>query len=137
MEYGNRNLVAWDSNVDYFIQAVTKKYATFSGRARRAEFWMFTLISALISLALGILDMVLGWSDGYGVFSTIFGLAVLLPTLAVAVRRLHDTDRSGWWLLIGLVPFVGWIVLLIFYIQDSDPGVNRFGPNPKTEFAAT
>lgn len=106
---------------------VLKKYAVFEGRARRTEYWVFVLINFLISLVLSILDS----SLGLGFLGSIYGLAVLVPSLAVTVRRLHDTNRSGWWILIGLVPLVGWIVLLIFMLIDSDPQANEYGPNPK------
>ena len=106
---------------------VLKKYLDFSGRAQRMEYWMFTLINVLIMLGLSIVDMVLG----LGFLGTIYALGVFIPSLAVAVRRLHDTNRSGWWLLIGLVPLVGLIVLIVFFVQDSQPGANEYGPNPK------
>jgi uncharacterized membrane protein YhaH (DUF805 family) len=114
---------------------VLKKYAVFGGRARRREYWMFTLINIIIVVLLGMIEGVLGISTGQSILATIYSLAVLLPAIAVGVRRLHDTDRSGWWMLIGLVPILGALVLLIFAVQDSQPGQNRFGPNPK-EFAA-
>ena len=113
---------------------VLKKYAVFSGRARRTEYWMFTLFNIIISIVLGIIDAVIGGAGaeaGVGVLGSIYALAVLIPALAVSVRRLHDTDRSGWWLLIGLVPLVGAIVLLVFMVQDGTPGDNQHGPNPK------
>ena len=112
---------------------VLKKYAIFSGRARRKEYWYFALFYILISIVLMLTDNVVGTvtEAGVGLLSTIFGLALLIPSLAVTVRRLHDTDRSAWWLLIGLIPLIGAIVLLIFMILDSQPGQNRFGPNPK------
>jgi uncharacterized membrane protein YhaH (DUF805 family) len=106
---------------------VLKKYLDFSGRAQRMEYWMFTLINVLVMLGLAIVDAVLG----LGFLSTIYALGVFIPSLAVAVRRLHDTNRSGWWLLIGLVPLVGLIVLIVFFVQDSQPGANEYGPNPK------
>lgn len=112
--------------MDWYL-GVLRKYVDFSGRARRTEFWTFTLISMIISALLSILDIVLG----FGILGAIYALGVLLPTLAVAVRRLHDTDRSGWWLLIGFVPLIGVIVLIVFCVQDSQPGDNAFGPNPK------
>jgi uncharacterized membrane protein YhaH (DUF805 family) len=71
-------------------------------------------------------------STGAGLLSTIFSLVVLIPSIAVSVRRLHDIDRTGWWVIIGLVPLIGWIVLLFFHVQDSTPGTNRYGPNPKS-----
>ena len=114
--------------------AVLKKYADFSGRARRMEYWMFSLISLLIMVGFVLVDATMGFEIGdeeLGLLSTIYVLAVLIPSLAVSVRRLHDTDRSGWWVLIGIVPLIGDIVLLIFFVLDSTPGDNRFGPNPK------
>jgi uncharacterized membrane protein YhaH (DUF805 family) len=105
---------------------VLKKYAVFDGRARRQEFWMFALINFVISL---ILNLVLG------MVGLIYALAVFLPTIGVGIRRLHDTGRSGWWLLIGLIPVVGFIVLLVFFVQDSQPGNNQYGSNPKNPAA--
>jgi uncharacterized membrane protein YhaH (DUF805 family) len=107
---------------------VLKKYATFSGRARRQEYWMFTLFSAIISTVLLIVDAVLG---SMGLITMVYALGVFLPSLAVTVRRLHDTDRSGWWLLISLIPFVGTIILLVFLVSDSKPHDSAHGANPK------
>jgi uncharacterized membrane protein YhaH (DUF805 family) len=107
--------------------AVLKKYADFSGRARRKEFWMFALFNFIIAIVLGIVDGMIGMP----VLGLIYSLAVLLPGLAVGARRLHDIGKSGWWLLIGLVPLVGLIVLIIFFVMDSNPGDNQYGPNPK------
>lgn len=114
--------------------AVLKQYAVFSGRARRAEYWYFFLFHLIISLVLGFIDGFVGTFSadaGIGLLGGIYALAVLLPSIAVSVRRLHDTERSGWWLLISLVPIIGVIVLLVFMIQDSKPGENRYGSNPK------
>lgn len=124
---------------------VLKQYVDFSGRARRREFWMFTLVNAVIVIVLELIDTALGLgsfggsstggaysaSVHFGLLSSLYSLAVLLPTIAVAVRRLHDTDRTGWWFLIGFVPIVGGIVLLVFYVLDGTRGPNRFGPDPK------
>ena len=115
---------------------VLSKYAVLSGRARRTEFWMFTLISTIISMVLGALDSFFGNSpfSGPGSFSPIsnlYSLAVFIPSIAVSIRRLQDTGRSGWWLLLIFIPIIGWIMLIIFYAQDSESGENRFGPNPK------
>jgi uncharacterized membrane protein YhaH (DUF805 family) len=118
----------------WFLDALKNKYATFEGRARRAEYWYFVLFYALSIVALAIVDGVVGtFSEeiGIGLLSGIFVLATFVPTLAVTVRRLHDTDRSGWWVLLDLVPFIGVLVLLVFTVLDSQPGANRFGPNPK------
>src|SRR5215210_822569 len=118
--------------MSWFVEAL-KKYAVFSGRSRRKEYWYFALF--VISIVLNIIDLLIGAYDrtaGVGLLSSIFSLAILIPSIAVTVRRLHDTDRSGWWVLISLVPFIGWIVLLVFTVQESTPGSNRYGPNPKS-----
>jgi uncharacterized membrane protein YhaH (DUF805 family) len=107
--------------------AVLKKYAVFSGRARRKEYWMFFLFNIIFSAVLSIIDVAIG----IYVLSSIYSLAVLVPSLAVSVRRLHDTNRTGWWILIGLIPFVGTIILIVFLATDSQPGENQYGPNPK------
>ena len=104
---------------------VLKKYAVFEGRARRTEYWMFTLVNIIITLVLAALS--------FGTLESIYGLLVFIPSLAVSVRRLHDTGRSGWWLLIGLIPLLGALVLIYFFILDSQPGDNQYGPNPKLE----
>ncbi|MCA1674673.1 MAG: DUF805 domain-containing protein [Actinobacteria bacterium] len=107
---------------------VLRQYADFSGRARRKEFWMFTLVSVIISLVLAIIDSQLP----IGILGIIYGLAVLLPSLAVGARRLHDIGRTGWWQLINLIPIIGAIVLIVFFATDGDHQPNAYGPNPKT-----
>jgi uncharacterized membrane protein YhaH (DUF805 family) len=110
-----------------------RKYGDFSGRARRSEFWFFFLFTAIVSTVGGILDAIFdlrSGSYGTGPIQGVLQLALLVPSLAVGARRLHDIGRSGWWQLIGLIPVVGWIVLLIFFVQDSHPA-NQHGPNPK------
>ena len=127
--------------MSWFVGAV-KKYAVFAGRARRKEFWFFYLFYVIFALAAAIVDSVLGteYSVGetasIGLFSSVFVIAMMLPTFAVLARRLHDIGRSGWWILIGLIPIIGAIVLLIFTVRDSQEGENRFGPNPKEAAAA-
>lgn len=119
--------------MNWYIE-VLKKYAVFNGRARRWQYWYFILFSIIISIVLGIIDVAIEGTDAEsrnGLLRGIYSLAVLIPTLAVAVRRLHDTNRSGWWLLIGLVPIVGVIVLLVFMAQAGEPGENQYGANPK------
>ncbi len=114
--------------------AVLKKYAVFSGRARRKEYWYFVLFNVVISFVLAIVDAVVGTFSveaGTGLFSGLYGLGVLVPGLAVTVRRLHDTARTGWWVLIVLIPILGAIVLLVLTALDSQPGENEYGPNPK------
>jgi uncharacterized membrane protein YhaH (DUF805 family) len=115
------------------VSSVLRQYAIFRGRARRAEYWWFVLFTALVSLAAGIIDAVLGTmaQSGVGLVGVIVSLALLLPSLAVTVRRLHDTDRSGWWVLAFLIPVAGFVLWLVFMLSDSIPQANRFGPSPK------
>ena len=131
--------------MDWYLK-VLKQYTRFNGRARRKEYWYFQLINFLIFLFLTILALLFASlsqqsdsiSNGIaliviiiGLLRTIYSLGVLLPSLAVNIRRLHDIGKSGWWCLIGLVPIVGSLILLYFLVQDSKPGANRFGRNPK------
>jgi uncharacterized membrane protein YhaH (DUF805 family) len=115
--------------VEYFKLAISK-YAQFTGRSRRSEYWYFFLVYILISLAINVLAAVVG--DWIAILGSLVGLALLIPNLAVSVRRLHDTGRSGWWLLVGLIPLLGFILLLVWFASDSQPGANEYGPNPKT-----
>jgi uncharacterized membrane protein YhaH (DUF805 family) len=113
---------------------VLKKYAVFSGRARRKEYWYFFLFNTIISIVLGIIDFATGSFDlevGMGLLGGIYALAVLIPAIAVSVRRLHDTKRSGWYVLIAFVPLVGGLALLVFMVQDGSPGQNQYGADPK------
>ena len=106
----------------------------FYGRASRSEYWYFVLFNIIVSFILGAIDYSLGFYDvetHASLLSGIYSLLVILPSLGVTVRRLHDTDRSGWWIFISLIPLIGAIVLLIFLVQDSQPEQNRFGVNPK------
>ena len=131
-----------------------RKYADFTGRARRMEFWLFWLLligiqivfSILIGLVAGPTAAVADPTDPfavlngpakalYGVFFLMM-LALLIPSLAVSIRRLHDTNRTGWWLLLGIIPFLGALVLLIFYLLDGTPGPNKYGPDPKGRVSA-
>ncbi len=123
------------------VKACFSKFATFSGRAQRSEFWWFVLFVWAMSIVLSIVDSTLFGtvvrtgnsfyaSTNTPIFSGIFSLVVVLPNLAVSVRRLHDTDRSGWWLLIGLIPLVGLIVLIVFFASKGTDGNNRFGSDP-------
>lgn len=110
-----------------------KKYADFSGRAPRAEYWWFYLLIIVGYLVAMILDSIVGTGGvlgSYGILTLVLGLAIIIPSLAVGARRLHDTDRSGWWLLIGLIPLIGAIVLLVFFVLEGTKGDNRFGPDP-------
>lgn len=109
--------------------SVLKQYAVFSGRARRTEYWMFVLCNVIVMQLLGMVDKLIGGDKEF--ISGIYSLAVLLPSLAVAARRLHDTDRSAWWLLLGLIPIIGTLVLIYFMICNGQQGPNRFGDDPK------
>ncbi|NGM48240.1 DUF805 domain-containing protein [Caulobacter sp. 602-2] len=116
-----------------------RKYAQFSGRARRSEYWLFALFTFAVSMVITILRIATGGFDslengGFDALSLVnlaFSLAMLVPSLAVSFRRLHDTDRSAWWILIGLIPLIGAIVLLVFYLLPGTTGPNKFGADPK------
>ena len=113
---------------------VLKHYADFSGRARRKEYWMFVLFNTIFAIITAILDNVLGLTSGqlpYGVLYFLYMLAVLIPGLAVSVRRLHDVGKSGWMILISLIPIIGTIWLLVLMVTDSNTGENQYGKNPK------
>ncbi len=123
--------------MNWYIE-VLKKYAVFNGRARRKEYWYFYLFYMLIYIALIIIDVVAGVFSAeaeIGLLSGIYTIALLIPGIAVGVRRLHDTNRSGWWLLIGLIPIIGAILLIVFLASDSKPEENQYGPNPKVATA--
>lgn len=119
--------------MNWYIE-VFKKYAVFNGRARRKEYWYFVLFSILITIVLNIIDIFAGTFNAeaqVGILGGLYGLAILIPGIAVGVRRLHDTNRSGWWMLIVLIPLIGAIVLIVFMVFDSNPEENQYGPNPK------
>jgi len=113
---------------------VLKQYADFNGRARRTEYWMFVLFNLIFSIVAILIDRLVGSTIGilpYGVFYILYALALIIPSLAVGVRRLHDIGKSGWMLLISLIPIIGTIWLLILFVSDSNPGDNQYGSNPK------
>lgn len=115
------------------VQKCLSNYVTFSGRAQRSEYWWFILFVVLISVAASILDNLLGLNfsdEGDGPVQALAGLALLLPTISVAVRRLHDLDRSGWWWWIQVIPLIGFIIFLVFACAKGTEGSNRFGPDP-------
>lgn len=118
--------------MDWYIN-VLRNYVGFGGRARHKEFWMFMLVNIIFAFVLGVLDKMLGWqrAGGEGVLTTIYAILVFLPSWAVQFRRLHDTDRTAWWLVLLLIPVIGWLVIILFSCQDGTPGENRFGPDPK------
>lgn len=111
--------------MEYFIDAF-KKYAEFSGRATRTQYWMFILFFMIIYFVLALIDVLVGTM----VLAFIFNIAAFLPSIAIAARRLHDTGRTGWWQLLVLIPLIGAIVLIVFFVQDSAED-NEYGPNPK------
>ena len=113
--------------MNYYLE-VLKKYAVFSGRARRKEYWMFVLWNFIIAFIIGLLS---AFVEEIILLYYLYMLAILIPSVAVAVRRLHDTNRSGWWWFISFIPIVGGIILIVFLAQDSQPGENQYGPNPK------
>ncbi len=106
------------------IRSGFDNYVNFDGRASRPAFWWWTLFSILVAVAANIVDAIVGSP----IFSLVVSLGLFLPNLSVAIRRLHDIDRTGWWILIAFIPLIGLIVLLIFYLQKSDPGENSYGP---------
>lgn len=104
--------------MEYYTDVITKHYIDFEGRATRKQFWMFVLINFIIAFVLGVVGQLL-LGDQKTLLSNIYSLAVFLPFLGIAVRRLHDIGKSGWWLLIGLIPVIGWIVLIVFYATET------------------
>ncbi|WP_114965748.1 DUF805 domain-containing protein [Alkalilacustris brevis] len=108
------------------IRTCFNKYVDFTGRAARSEFWYFVLFAILGNIAMGLFDRVIGMA----ILGTLFGLAILLPGIAVSVRRLHDLGRSGWWYLLVFIPVIGWLVLLFWYVQPGTSGANEYGPDP-------
>ena len=106
------------------------RYVDFRTRSSRPQFWWWTLWSVILSVCASILDGMLGMYES-GPINSLLSLVLLLPSIAVAVRRLHDTGRTGWWYLLILIPIIGWIVLLVFYCQKSEPGQNQWGPRPR------
>ncbi|WP_231639064.1 DUF805 domain-containing protein [Sphingomonas profundi] len=147
MARGGTRRIVRESEMDWMLLPL-RRYALFTGRARPKEYWMFALFIALATIVLAIVESVLGIGSGesvrtigdgslsvysqhnFGWLTGLFSLAMLVPSLAVGVRRLHDTDRSGWWLLIGLIPLAGGIVLFVFFVMSGTRGPNRFGPDP-------
>lgn len=119
---------------------VIRKYVDFSGRARRSEYWYFALFNLIILVPLALLSGVTAGGKADNPFAwlyVLYVLAILLPSIGVNVRRLHDIGKSGWWIFIGLIPFIGGLMLLIWHCMDSEPETNRYGPNPKTPILPT
>lgn len=119
--------------MQYFMQAL-RNYADIKGRARRSEYWYFTLFYILLSFLTNIIDFGMGFTYANGeagVLSTLLLLFLIIPSFTVGVRRLHDVGKSGWMVLISLIPIIGWIWIIILVCKDSQPGSNKWGPNPK------
>lgn len=110
-----------------FRRVVAESYAKFDGRSGRAEFWWFFLANLIVGVVLSLLGQA---STFFYIIYVIYGLALIIPSIAVGIRRLHDINRTGWWILIALVPLVGFIVLLVFYATAGDRGTNQYGPEP-------
>ena len=115
--------------MDMFIKVVRYNYTNFKGRARRNEYWMFVLITTVISLGALVIDGVL--FPEQRLISNLYSLAIVVPSIAVGARRLHDTGKSGWWQLLYILVIIGWIPLIIFLAKDSDIGDNDYGPSEK------
>lgn len=113
-------------NFNWFLDAVKNKYADFKGRARRQEYWMYMLVYFILSIVTSIIDSIIGMQ----ILSGILGLALLIPSIAIGVRRLHDISKSGWFLLLALIPIVN-LYLIYLLVQDGTPGSNEYGANPK------
>lgn len=121
--------------MNWYLKAL-KQYADFKGRARRKEYWMFILFNIIFAFLAALIDNIVGTASpelGYGIFYGIYALAVLIPSLAVIVRRLHDVGKSGWMYFIVLIPIIGAIWFIILMVKDSEPGSNKWGDNPKKE----
>ena len=120
--------------MEWYLKVINS-YFDFSGRSRRMEYWMFVLINSVISVFCILLDSMLGtvWSIGYGPIYIGYGLAVFIPGLAVAIRRLHDIGKSGWYYLLVIIPIIGPIWLIILFVTEGEQGENKYGPNPKND----
>ncbi|QJQ33412.1 DUF805 domain-containing protein [Sphingomonas lacunae] len=124
-----------------WMLAAWKKYADFSGRARRMEYWMFVVGIVVAAIVLSIIESILGLSGmvggAYGPLTSLLLLACIVPGIAVQVRRFHDQDKSGWFVLLGFIPIVGGLIVLIFMFLEGTKGPNQYGPDPKGSDAAT
>ncbi len=115
--------------MNYYIDA-WKNYVNFEGRTRRKAFWMFVLFNFIVTVILSVIDGLV-FGQNASVLTGLYNLAILLPSIAIGIRRLHDIGKTGWWLLISFIPCIGTIVLIVFACTDSQPGENLYGPNPK------
>ena len=119
----------------YWYLKCLKQYADFNGRARRKEYWMFALFNFIFIFITSILDFIIGLNNlifvGIGPFYFLYTIAVIVPGLAVGIRRLHDVGKSGWYILLALIPIIGWIWVFVLFVTDSQEGENEYGPDPK------
>lgn len=124
--------------MDWYLK-VMKQYADFNGRARRKEYWMFVLFNAIFTVVAMVIDNVAGLKFSpeipYGFVYALYGLAALIPSIAVGVRRLHDVGKSGWWYLLGFIPIIGTIWILVLFCTEGTPGSNEYGVNPKENYS--
>jgi uncharacterized membrane protein YhaH (DUF805 family) len=118
--------------MNWYLKVLKEHYADFSGRARRKEYWMFVLINLIISWSLSLIDYFSGTTI-FSVISLVYSLIVLVPSLGVAVRRLHDVGKSGWYYLLIFLPIIGWIWLLVLFVTEGEQQSNKWGENPKNE----
>lgn len=121
--------------MDWFIYAL-RRYNDFNGRSRRREYWLYVLFYILLAIGAHFLDSLFGFADVgevYGPIYTLFVIIMVLPSIAVAVRRLHDIGKSGWWIFVGFVPVIGFIWLLIYFVREGTIGPNQYGPDPKEQ----
>jgi uncharacterized membrane protein YhaH (DUF805 family) len=119
--------------IDWYLKVVRDNYANFEGRARRSEYWYYTLFNLIIGIVLQVIDHFIGFE--YGLLGSIYSLAVLVPGLAVFVRRLHDVGKSGWYILLIFLPVIGWIWLLVLLFTEGDNGPNEYGEDPKRPYS--
>ncbi|MDR3345719.1 MAG: DUF805 domain-containing protein [Campylobacteraceae bacterium] len=115
---------------EWYVDAIKNHYFDFNGRSRRSAYWFFVLLNIIVTIVIVVIDFAIGT---YPIIYYVYALAIFLPNLGLAVRRMHDIDKSGWWVLVALIPFVGWIWLIILAATDSTRGENQFGANPKGE----
>jgi uncharacterized membrane protein YhaH (DUF805 family) len=123
--------------MEWYLKVIKENYANFNGRASRKEYWMFTLFQLIFFVVAALVDNILGLrldDEYYGPFYIIYALATLLPGIAVGIRRLHDIGKSGWWIFIGIIPFIGWIWLIILYSKSGDFGSNIYGEDPNMTY---
>jgi len=113
--------------IEIYKTVVLKKYAEFNGRARRREYWMFVLANFIVGIALGIITGIIR----VPFLSVLYSLAIIVPGIALSIRRMHDINKSGFWILVAFIPLIGWIWLIILAVQEGTKGSNTYGPDPK------